>query len=103
MKKKGIADSTDAGKPVYVFTLYITGNTPNSIRAINNLQAICETHIPGQYKLEVIDVHQQPALAQQEQIIALPLLIKKFPLPERKLIGDLSDTEKVLRILNLSF
>jgi circadian clock protein KaiB len=102
MTKKGTAGGRDAGKPAYVFTLYVTGNTPNSIRAINNLQQICETRIPGQYKLEVVDVHQQPALAQQEQIIALPLLVKKFPLPERKLIGDLSDTEKVLRILNLS-
>ena len=103
MKKKGTAGDKDADKPAYVFVLYITGNTPNSIRAINNLKDICETRIPGQYRLEVVDVHQQPALAQQEQIIALPLLIRKFPLPERKLIGDLSDTEKVLRILNLSF
>lgn len=102
MHKKGLAGDTDKGGPAFVFTLYVTGNTPNSIRAINNIQEICETYIPGKYKLNVIDVHQQPALAKQEQIIALPLLIKKFPLPERKLIGDLSDKEKVLQILNLS-
>jgi circadian clock protein KaiB len=103
MKRKGIEGKTKSGKPDYVFKLFITGNTPNSVRAINNIQQICETHIPGRYALEVVDVYQQPALAQQEQIIALPLLIKKFPLPERKLIGDLSDREKVMKILSLSF
>ncbi|WP_276482662.1 circadian clock KaiB family protein [Paraflavitalea pollutisoli] len=101
MHKKGLAGNTDKGGPAFVFTLYVTGNTPNSIRAINNIQEICETYITGQYKLDVVDVYQQPALAQQEQLIALPLLVKKLPLPERKLIGDLSDKEKVLKILNL--
>lgn len=101
MRKKGLAGHTDKGKPAFVFTLYIAGNTPNSIRAITNMQEICEKYISGNYKLDVVDVHQQPALAQQEQIIALPLLIRRFPLPGRKLIGDLSDTAKVLNILNL--
>jgi circadian clock protein KaiB len=103
MKRKGIGANAKSGKADYVFRLFITGNTPNSTRAIHNIQQICEAHLQGRYALEVVDVYQQPALAQQEQIIALPLLIKKFPLPERKLIGDLSDTEKVMKILSLSF
>jgi circadian clock protein KaiB len=103
MKKKGVNGNKKMGVPGYVFKLYITGNTPNSIRAINNIQQICEKHLQGNYVLEIVDVHQQPALAQQEQLIALPLLVKKLPLPERKLIGDLSDSEKVMKILSLSF
>jgi circadian clock protein KaiB len=89
-------------KEVYKLRLFITGATPNSSRAISNLKKICEIHLKGNYELEIIDVYQTPLLAQSEQIIALPLLIKKSPLPERRLIGDMSDTVKVLRGLNLS-
>lgn len=89
-------------KPEYSFRLYITGATPNSIRAVRNIKMICEEYLKDKYSLEVIDVSQQGMLAQNEQIIALPLLVKKFPLPERRVIGDLSDSEKVLRILGLS-
>lgn len=85
----------------YVFRLFITGASPNSVRAINNLRELCETRLQGRYALQIIDVYQQAALAKEEQIIALPLLIKKYPLPERRLIGDLSETEKVLRGLGL--
>jgi len=81
--------------------LFVTGASPNSERAIINLKQICETYISGQYSLEIIDVYQQPDLARLEQIVALPLLVKRFPLPEVRLIGDLSDTKKVLRGLGL--
>jgi circadian clock protein KaiB len=85
----------------YVLRLFVTGASPNSGRAISNLKDICEKYFPGRYSLEIIDVYQQKLIAQKEQIVALPLLIKKFPLPERKLIGDLSDTEKVLKGLGI--
>ncbi|HWJ90178.1 MAG TPA: circadian clock KaiB family protein [Flavisolibacter sp.] len=85
----------------YVLRLYITGATPNSLRAVSNIKVICEAHLKGRYSLEVIDVYQQHAVAEQEQLIALPLLIKKQPLPERRMIGDLSNTEKVLKGLGL--
>jgi circadian clock protein KaiB len=85
----------------YVLRLFITGATPNSVRAITNIKQICEEHLEGRYSLEIIDVYQQVAIAEQEQLVALPLLIKKSPLPERRLIGDLSDTEKVLKGLGL--
>ena|SRR5215204_3234745 len=85
----------------YVLHLFITGATPNSIRAVVNLKQICEEHLKGDYLLEIIDVYQQQALAEKEQLIALPLLIRKQPLPERRLIGDMSDTEKVLKGLGV--
>ena len=86
----------------YVLRLLVTGATPNSSRAISNLKEICETYLKGKYELEIIDVYQQPLIAESEQIIALPLLIKKSPLPQKRLIGDMSDIEKVLRGLSLS-
>jgi len=83
----------------YVLRLFITGANPNSIRAVNNIKDICDKYLRGKYSLQIIDVHQQPALAQEEQLVALPLLIKKFPLPERRLIGDLSDTQRVINAI----
>jgi circadian clock protein KaiB len=88
-------------KVEFVLRLFVTGASPNSVRAISNLKDICESHLPGRYSLEIIDVYQQGDLARQEQIVALPLLVKKFPLPERRFIGDLSDTDKVLKGLGL--
>ncbi len=85
----------------YQLRLFVAGASINSMRAITNLKLICETYLAGQYSLEVIDVHQQKQYAEQEQIIALPLLIKRLPLPERRLIGDMSDTQKVLSGLGL--
>ena len=81
--------------------LFVSGASPNSVRAIHNLKAICNEHLKDPYTLEIIDVHQDSSLAQSEQIVALPLLIKKFPLPERRLIGDMSNTGKVLTGLGL--
>ncbi|MDO1451336.1 circadian clock KaiB family protein [Rhodocytophaga aerolata] len=86
---------------VYLLRLYITGMTPNSKRAVENVKRICEQHLKGRYELEVIDIYQQPTLAQGEQIIAAPTLIKKLPHPLRRLIGDMSNTEKVLLGLDL--
>jgi circadian clock protein KaiB len=87
--------------PEYDLRLFVTGATPNSARAITNIKNICESYLKGRYDLKIFDVYQDVALAQQEQLIALPLLIKKHPLPERKLIGDLSETEKVLKALGV--
>jgi circadian clock protein KaiB len=80
----------------YVLRLYVAGMTPKSTRAIANVKRICNEHLAGRYELEVIDIYQQPKLAKGEQIIAAPTLIKKLPLPLRRLIGDMSDTERFL-------
>ncbi len=80
----------------YVLKLYVAGQSPKSVRAIANIRKICEEELHGQYDLEVIDLHQQPQLAQGDQIIAVPTLIKKLPPPLRRIIGDLSDTARVL-------
>ena len=85
----------------YVLKLYVTGILPTSVRAIKNIHAICEQHLKGRYNLEVIDIYQQPRLALTEEIIAVPVLIKKSPLPEQRMIGDLSNSEKVLEGLDL--
>ncbi len=90
-----------AGKERYVLRLYVVGMTPNSLRAIANIKQICEEHLQGRYELEVVDIYQNPVLAQGEQIIAAPTLIKKLPLPLRKFIGDMSQTEKILLGLDL--
>src|ERR1700759_1940843 len=87
---------------VYQLRLFVTGASPNSTRAILNLKDICETYLKENYELEIIDVYQQPLIAQNEQIIALPLLIKKAPGVERRLIGDMSDKERVLRGLEIA-
>src|ERR1700761_5935439 len=87
---------------IYRLRLFVTGASPNSARAIANVKEICEKHLKGNYELEIIDVYQQPLIAESEQIIALPMLVRKFPTPERRLIGDMSDRGKVLRGLNLS-
>lgn len=85
----------------YVLRLYITGSTPNSTRAIVNIRKICEEHLHGRYELEVIDISQHPTLAEGEQIIAAPTLIIKLPLPLRRFIGDMSQTERILVGLDL--
>ena len=85
----------------YVFRLYITGASPNSSRAIANMKAFCEKYLENRYDLQIIDVYQQPQIVQKINIIAIPLLIKKSPQPERRLIGDLSDSNKLLKSLNL--
>ncbi|HUR21124.1 MAG TPA: circadian clock protein KaiB [Vicinamibacterales bacterium] len=93
--------SREARTENYVLRLYVTGMTPRSVRAVENVRTICEQHLHGRYDLEVIDIYQQPTLAEGEQIIATPTLIKKLPLPLRKVIGDMSSTERVLIGLDL--
>ena len=85
----------------HVLRLYVTGMTPRSTEAIARLKAVCEEHLAGHYELEVIDIYQQPALAKGEQIVATPTLIKKLPLPLRRLVGDLSNKERILLGLDL--
>jgi circadian clock protein KaiB len=85
----------------YVLRLYVTGMTPRSIAAIQTTKRTCEEFLQGRYDLEVIDISKHPALAQGEQIIAAPTLIKQLPLPLRRLVGDLSDQERVLLGLDL--
>jgi circadian clock protein KaiB len=85
----------------YVLWLYVTGMTPKSTLAIDNVQKLCEKYLAGCYELKVIDIYQQPKLAKREQIIATPTLIKKLPLPLRRLIGNMSDTERFLGGIDL--
>ena len=80
----------------YVLRLFVTGSTPRSVRAIENIKKICEEHLRGRYRLEVIDIYQQPEKAAKEQIIVAPTLVKRLPLPLRNFIGDLSQTDKIL-------
>jgi circadian clock protein KaiB len=93
--------AADPAPPAFVLRLYVTGATPNSVRALANIKRICEEYLQGRYSLEVIDIYQQPQLAQDEQIIAAPTLIKQLPHPLRRMIGALSSTEKVLAGLDL--
>jgi circadian clock protein KaiB len=80
----------------YVLRLFVAGMSPKSLQAIENIKRICETYLPNRYQLEVIDVYQQPILAKDGQIVAAPTLIKELPPPLRKLVGSMSDTERVL-------
>lgn len=97
-----LASQSPAQEQQYVLRLYVTGTTPRSSRSILNIQKLCQERLRGRYKLEVIDIYQQPELARQEQIIAAPTLVKKLPLPLRKLVGDLSDSARVTVGLDLS-
>jgi circadian clock protein KaiB len=81
--------------------LYTAGQTPKSLAAFSNLKRICEEHLPGRYKIEVIDLTQNPRLAKEDQIVAIPTLVRKLPDPLRRIIGDLSDTERTLVGLQL--
>ena len=85
----------------YLLKLYISGMTPNSQRAIKNVQKICEEYLHGRFELEIIDIYQQPIFAKDGQIVAVPTLVKELPPPLRKFIGDLSQTERILAGLDL--
>jgi circadian clock protein KaiB len=80
----------------FVLRLYIAGQTPRSLQALSNLRRICQEHLSGKYKVEVIDLLQKPQLAAGDQILAIPTLVRPLPKPARKIIGDLSNTERVL-------
>lgn len=92
---------SSSGKDRYILRLYITGTTNRSVLALTNLKKICDDYLEGRYELEVIDLYQNPSLAKGDQIIAAPTLIKKLPLPFRRIIGDMSNKEKVLLGLDL--
>ena len=99
-KRKSASPLEPAGansrQPKYILRLYVSGSTSKSGLAVENIKRICEQHLKNRYHLEVIDIYQQPHLAREEQIVAAPTLIKQFPPPVRRLIGDLSDSRKVL-------
>ena len=97
-----IVDSAHAERQNYVLRLFITGHTQKSMRAVRNITQLCEQHLAGAYDLEVIDVYQQPALAVEHQLVAAPALLKLLPLPSRKMVGDMSDTGRVLAGLGIS-
>jgi circadian clock protein KaiB len=89
-------------KEIYKLRLYVTGVTPRSVTSILNIRAFCEKYLPGRHTLEIIDIYQQPELAREDQILAAPTLIKSYPLPLMRLIGDLSDLQRVMAGLNIS-
>jgi len=87
-------NETDKGN--YVLRLYVSGMSPNSLRAVENVRKICAEHLEGRYQLEIIDIFQQPFFAKEGQIVATPTLVKELPEPLRKFIGDMSQTERIL-------
>jgi circadian clock protein KaiB len=109
-KKDAASDSTAefeellrkaSGRDHYVLRLFVTGTTSRSSQAVSNIHALCEEYLLGRYDLSVVDIYQQPTAAVDQQIIAAPTLIKELPMPSKRLIGDLSDRDKVLIGLNL--
>lgn len=88
-------------RPVWELRLYVAGMTPTSIRAFENLKRLCEEHMHGAYRIQVVDLLERPMLARGDQIIAVPTLVRRLPTPVKKIIGDLSNTERVLVGLDL--
>jgi circadian clock protein KaiB len=86
----------------YILKLYVTATTPRSILAVSNIRRLCEEHMPGRFELEVIDISKHPEIAKKEQLIGAPTLIKLLPLPIRRFIGDMSNTEKLIVGLNVT-
>ena len=100
--KKSAANKTaKAASGEYLLRLYVAGQTPKSLQAFANLKEICETHLKGRYRIEVVDLIQNPALARGDQILALPAVVRQLPPPVKKIIGDFSDAERVLVGLDL--
>jgi circadian clock protein KaiB len=98
---KGARTGRNAGSSLYILKLFVAGQSPKSVSAIANMKKLCEANLQGRYVLDVIDLYQQPQLAQGEQIIAVPTLIRKLPSPLRRIIGDMSNTERVMAGLDL--
>ncbi|MBH8568592.1 circadian clock KaiB family protein [Microvirga sp. STS02] len=92
----------EPASPEYVLHLFITGATPNSTRAVRNIKDICEQYLKGRYELLIVDIYQQPDLAQREDLIGVPTLIKRSPGLVRRLVGDLSDWPRVLKALGIT-
>ncbi len=101
MTKQEAENSGDNTSIIYKLRMYVTGASPNSAKAISNIKNICDEHLSGRYDLEIIDIYQEPLIAQREQVVAIPMLVKSSPLPLKRLIGDMSDTKKVLSALGL--
>ena len=99
--KKAKSQQNNSKMTVYELRLYVAGKTPRSLTAIENLKRICEEHLKGKHRIEVIDLLEKPQLARGDQILAIPTLVRNLPMPIRKIIGDLSNTERVLVGLNL--
>ena len=100
-KPKFAKPETAGTAPVLELRLYVAGQTPKSLTALKNLKKICEEHLQGRYRLHVIDLVKTPQLAHDDQILAIPTLVRNLPEPIRKIIGDLSDTQRVLLGLNI--
>ena len=98
---RSVPGESAAKPPLWELRLYVAGMTPTSVRAFDNLKQICETHLQGVYTIQVIDLVQQPALASGDQIIAVPTVVRNLPTPVKKIIGNLSNTERVLVGLDL--
>ena len=101
MKKSSATHQLRRKKKIYDLRLYVAGQTPKSIMALANLKKICQEHLAGEYTIEVIDLVKNPHLASGDQILAIPTLVRKLPSPIKKIIGDLSNTERVLVGLNV--
>lgn len=99
--KRSGAEAAAADRSFWRLRLYVAGQTPNSLQAFANLKTLCEEHLRGRYQIEVIDLLENPKLAAGDQIVAIPTLVRKLPPPMRKIIGDLSSTERVLVGLDL--
>jgi circadian clock protein KaiB len=93
---------SEQSRPGYVLSLYVSGATPRSLAAIRNVKNICDASLPGGCTLEIVDIFQQPDRAALDQVVAVPMLVKQFPLPMRRLIGTLSDTRHALHALGLT-
>ncbi|HVR35994.1 MAG TPA: circadian clock KaiB family protein [Methylomirabilota bacterium] len=101
MAKRAQARSPRRSAKFWHLRLYVAGQTPKSLTAFGNLKQICENHLKGRYRIEVVDLLERPHLSQGDQILAIPTLVRNLPQPMRKIIGDLSDTERVLVGLDL--
>jgi len=95
-KKAGAPNGKKSAQPRWDLRLYVAGQTPRSLQALSNLKRICEDHLEGNYRVEIIDLLKKPQLAAGDQILAIPTLVRTIPKPARKIIGDLSNTERVL-------
>ena len=101
MSKRGARPAAESDSEIVELRLYVAGQTPKSLTALTNLKKICDEYLQGRYRLSVVDLVKTPQLAKGDQILAIPTLVRNLPQPMRKIIGDLSDTERVLVGLNL--
>jgi circadian clock protein KaiB len=99
--KEALAAGPSHGPEIWDLRLYVAGETPKSVAALVNLKKLCEEYLTGQYRIEVIDLAAHPRLARTDQILAIPTLVRRIPSPQRKIIGDLSNTDRVLIGLDL--